>query len=276
MPLENNPLKQYFRRPAVYVKLPSQGKYYHPGVFDMPINEEVPIYPMTAIDEITTKTPDALYNGSAMADLIKSCVPSIKDPWAINSMDIDAILIGIRAAAGGSEMEIESTCPACTTPGKYGLNLIAMLGQMRAGDYDTELEVNDLRIKFRPLTYKEMNEASIGQIEIQRVFFLLEQETDEEIRKQKSQDALKKVTELTIKLLTGAIEYIETPNTRVDDKTFIGDFLRNCDKTVYVTIRDHNGSLKAQTEIKPLKIKCVNCTHEYDQPFTLNSSDFFG
>lgn len=276
MPLENNPLKQYFRRPAVYVKLPSQGKYYNPGVFDMPVNEEVPIYPMTAIDEITTKTPDALYNGSAMADLIKSCVPSIKDPWAINSMDIDAILIGIRAAAGGSDMEIESNCPACDTIGKYGLNLIAMLGQMKPGDYETELEVNDLKIKFRPLTYKEMNEASIGQIEIQRVFFLLEQETNEEIRKQKSQDALKKVTELTIKLLTGAIEYIETPNTRVDDKTFISDFLRNCDKSVYVSIRDHNGNLKAQTEIKPLKIKCVNCTHEYDQPFTLNSSDFFG
>lgn len=276
MPLENNPLKQYFRRPAVYVKLPSQGKYYHPGVFDMPVNEEVPIYPMTAIDEITTKTPDALYNGSAMAELIKSCVPSIKDPWAINSMDIDAILIGIRAAAGGSDMEIESNCPACDTIGKYGLNLIAMLGQMRPGDYETALEVNDLKIKFRPLTYKEMNEASIGQIEIQRVFFLLEQETDEEVRKQKSQDALKKVTELTIKLLTGAIEYIDTPTTRVEDKAFISDFLRNCDKAVYVNIRDHNGSLKAQTEIKPLKIKCVNCTHEYEQPFTLNSSDFFG
>lgn len=276
MAIDNNPLKQYFRRPAVFVKLPSQGKYYTKNVLELPANEELPIYPMTAIDEITTKTPDALYNGSAMADLIKSCVPSIKDPWAINSMDIDAILIGIRAAAGGSEMEIESGCPACETVGKYGLNLIAMLSQMKPGDYDTELEVNDLKIKFRPLTYKEMNEASIGQIEIQRVFFMLEQEQDEEIRKQKSQETLKRVTELTIKLLTGAIEYIETPTTRVDDKNYIMDFLRNCDKNLYVTLRDYNGELKSQTEIKPLKIKCVNCSNEYDQPFTLNSSDFFG
>lgn len=276
MAIDNNPLKQYFRRPAVFVKLPSQGKYYTKNVLELPANEELPIYPMTAIDEITTKTPDALYNGSAMADLIKSCVPSIKDPWAINSMDIDAILIGIRAAAGGAEMEIESECPACETVGKYGLNLIAMLSQMRPGDYDTELEVNDLKIKFRPLTYKEMNEASIGQIEIQRVFFMLEQEQDEEIRKQKSQETLKRVTELTIKLLTGAIEYIETPTTRVDDKNYIMDFLRNCDKNLYVTLRDYNGELKSQTEIKPLKIKCVNCSNEYDQPFTLNSSDFFG
>lgn len=275
MAIENNPLKQYFRRPAVYIKLPSQGKYYGKTVLDMPVNQEVPIYPMTAIDEITTKTPDALYNGSAMADLIKSCVPNIKDPWQINSMDIDAILIGIRAAAGGSEMEIESSCPSCETIAKYGLNLINMLSQMRPGEYDKELEINDLKIKYRPLTYKEMNEASIGQIEIQRLFFILEQEADEEVKKTKSQDALKKITELTIKLLTGAIEYIETPTARVDNKEFISDFLRNCDKNLYITLRDYNGKLKAQTEIKPLKIKCVNCSHEYEQPFTLNSSDFF-
>ena len=275
MALDNNPLKQYFRRPAVYVKLPSGGKYYPQGVIDMPTNGEIPIFPMTAIDEITTKTPDALYNGTAMAELMKSCVPNIKDPWAINSMDLDAILIGIRAAGGGNDMDIESECPSCHEIGKYGLNLITMLSQMRPGNYDNELEVNDLKIKFRPLSYKEMNEASIGQIEIQRVFIMLENEPDEEIRKTRSQEALKRVTQLTIKLLTGAIEYIETPTSRVDNKDFILDFLNNCDKNMYVTIRDFNADLKSQTEIKPLKIKCVNCGHDYEQPFTLNTSDFF-
>lgn len=275
MALDNNPLKQYFRRPAVYINLPSGGKYYPEGTIDMPPNGELPIYPMTAIDEITTKTPDALYNGSAMAELMKSCVPNIKDPWIINSLDIDAILIGIRAAAGGADMEIESVCPSCETEGKYGLNLIAMLSQMKPGDYDKELEISDLKVKFRPLTYKEMNEASLGQIEIQRTFFFLEQEQDEEVRKQKGQDALKKVTELTIKILTGTIEYIETPTARVSEKPFISDFLHNCDKNLYVTLRDYNAELKSQTEIKPLKIKCVNCSREYDQPFTLNTSDFF-
>lgn len=275
MAIENNPLKQYFRRPSVYIKLPSGGKYYPAGMIDMPENGEIPIYPMTAIDEITTKTPDALYNGSAMAELMKSCVPNIKDPWAINSMDIDAILIGIRAAGGGNDMEIESTCPKCTDIGKYGLNLINMLSQMRPGNYDKELEVNDLKIKFRPLTYKEMNEASIGQLEIQRVFIMLDQEPDEEVRKQRGQDALKRVTTLTIEILTGAIQYIETPTVRVDTKEFIKDFLNNCDKNVYVTIRDYNADLKSETEIKPLKIKCVHCNHDYEQPFTLNTSDFF-
>jgi len=275
MAFENNPLKQYFRRPAVYIKLPSSGRYYAPGTINMPESGELPVYPMTAIDEITTKTPDALYNGSAMAELIKSCIPDIKDPWAINSMDLDAILIGIRAAAGGSDMEIESSCPSCEDIGKYGLNLVTMLSQMRPGDYEQLMQLNDLTIKFKPLTYRQMNEASIGQLEIQKIFISLEEETDAEIRKQRSQDALKKVTELTIKLLTEAIEYIQTPSVLVDNKDFIKDFLNNCDKNSYVAIRDYNSELKAQTEIKPLKITCVHCKHEYDQPFTLNTSDFF-
>ena len=96
MASDMNPLKQYFRRPAVYIKLPSNNKFYKDGVIENTSTGELPVYPMTAIDEITMKTPDALFNGVAMAELIKSCVPNIKDPWAINNIDFDAILIGIK------------------------------------------------------------------------------------------------------------------------------------------------------------------------------------
>lgn len=275
MAIDNNPLKQYFRRPALYIKLPSEGKYYKSGVVNIPPAGELPIYPMTAIDEITTKTPDALFNGSAMVELIKSCVPDIKDPWAINSIDLDAILIGIRSASGGNEMEIDSKCPSCEEAATYGINLITLLTQLVAGDYEKEMEINDLRIKFRPITYKEMNEAGLAQFEIQREFILIEQETDVENKKQKSQEILKKITTLTIKILTEAIEYIQTPNAKVDNKNFIEDFLNNCDKDMYARIRDYNTELKSATELKPLKLVCANCNHNYEQGFTLNTSDFF-
>lgn len=275
MAIDNNPLKQYFRRPALYIRLPSEGKFYKPGVVNIPPTGELPIYPMTAIDEITTKTPDALFNGSAMVELIKSCVPDIKDPWAINSVDMDAILIGIRSAGGGNEMEIESRCPACDDVATYGINLTSLLTQLVSGDYDKEMELNDLKIKFRPITYKEMNEASLAQFDIQREFTNLEQEQDAEVRKQQQQDILKNITTLTIKILTEAIEYIQTPTAKVDNKSFILDFLNNCDKDMYAAIRDHNTELKTATELKPIKIQCVNCKHNYEQAFTLNTSDFF-
>ena len=274
--INQNPLKQYFRRPAVYVRLPSNGKYYAPGVVNIPENGELPVYPMTAIDDITLRTPDALFNGTAMAEIMKSCIPDIIDPWAINNIDLDAILIAIRSASGDSNLEIESTCPACKEGSTYGVDLIAILSQLKSADYITELQINDLRIKFRPLNYKEMNQASVGQFETQRAFAMLEQIQDEEERNLKSKEALHNVTELTMKLLSNAMEYVSTPTIQVTEKEYILDFLRNCDKTAYTNIRDHLSSLRSSTEIKPLKIKCVHCGHNYDQPFTLNTSDFFG
>jgi hypothetical protein len=79
-----------------------------------------------------------------------------------------------------------------------------------------------------------------------------------------------------MRILSQTITHIKTPNAFVEEKEYILDFLKNCDRETYIAIRDYNASLKAQTEIKPLRIRCVHCQHEYEQPFTLNTSDFFG
>ena len=83
--MADNPLKGYFRRPSIYIKLPSGGNYWPQGMLEMPENGELPVYPMTAIDEITYRTPDALFNGQALVDVIQSCIPAIKNAWAIPS-----------------------------------------------------------------------------------------------------------------------------------------------------------------------------------------------
>lgn len=273
-----NPLKQYFRRPAVFLKLPSGGKIYPVGVINQTATGELPVYPMTAIDEITQRTPDALFNGSAVADLIRSCIPDINDPWQIASIDIDAILIAIRAAAGGDTYEIESTCPKCENTEKFGVNLVGVLSTLKAGDYDKPLNLGDLQFKFRPLTYKEMNEANLAQFEVQKFFAALEAEPDSDSRTQKTVDAVKRITELTMQILAKAIVEITTPNIVVTEYEYILDYLHHCDKNTYLEIRDFNTLLKGSTELKPLDVTCVNeeCKHQYSQTFTLNISDFFG
>ena len=60
------------------------------------------------------------------------------------------------------------------------------------------LRLNELSIKFRPLTYKEMNDAGTGQIEAQRMFILLEKEEDETVRMKKTQQALKFITDINL------------------------------------------------------------------------------
>jgi hypothetical protein len=230
---------------------------------------------MTAIDEISARTPDALFNGTAVAELISSCVPDIKDPWSIKSDDLDAILIAVKSASNGDRLEIDSICPKCSELSPYGISLVGILTTLKAGDYSKELEFGNLKVKLRPLVYKEMNEASIAQFDLQKVFTSMENMTDEEKSKVGS-DALEKVTLLTMRLLSLSIEYIQTPETKVEDKEFILDFLKNCERNTYTSIRDYASDLKKVSTPKPLKLKCDGCGHDYEQDFSLNPSDFFG
>jgi hypothetical protein len=275
MSIENNPLKQYFRRPSIYLKLPSGGLGYEFGVIDMPETKELPVYPMTAIDEITSKTPDALYNGSAVTDIIKSCVPAIKEPWKITTVDLDAILVAIRIATNGSEMDMETTCPSCSEESKYGVNLSIVLNSFKAGDYESGLTLNDLKIKFKPLNYKSLSQSSVRQFEIQKAIMSIDRMEDGPDREAKSMDLLKVITDSTLDVLVNTIDYIATPDAIVNDRIFIVEFLQNTDKKTFETIKDYSVNLRESTQTKPLQIKCIHCSHEYEQLFTLNVSDFF-
>ena len=272
----DNPLKQYFRRPGLYLKLPSGGKYYSEGAIDLPENKEVPVYPMTAIDEITSKTPDALFNGTAIVDIIRSCVPNIKDPWSVPTMDIDPILISIRAATNGNEMEVNSVCPSCQEEGKYGVNLIGLLNGLQTGNYDDVVEINDLKFKFTPLTYKKINDMNLAQFELSQLIDSIENITDENQKSQTSATTVKKLNELTVSVISESIEYVITPSTMVTEKEYIKDFLQNCDRKTFEFLKDTSVKLREGSQLKPMRIKCVSCENQYEQALTINVSDFFG
>ena len=48
-----NPLEKYYRQPAIYIKLPSEGRYYDKNTFMPTETGEIPILPMTSKDELT-------------------------------------------------------------------------------------------------------------------------------------------------------------------------------------------------------------------------------
>jgi hypothetical protein len=275
MALDNNPLKQYFRRPGIYLKLPSKGIGYTPDVLTLTENGELPVYPMTAIDEITSKTPDSLYNGSAVAEIVKSCVPNIKNPWLISSTDLDAILVAIRIATNGNDMDIETTCPACSEEAKYGVNLNIVLQNFVPGNYIEPTHIGELEIKFRPLNYKEITENAVKQFEIQKAIMSITSLPEGEEKEKKGNELLKIVAFTTLNIIASTIEHIKTPDASVEDTNFILDFLQNADKNVVDVIRNKSLALRETTQMKPLHMTCSSCSHEYDQLFTLNVSDFF-
>lgn len=264
-----------FRKPALYFKLPSNGKYYPEGSLDMPPNNELPIYSTTGLDEITIKTVDALFNGSAITEVIKSCVPAIKDPWEIPVIDLDPLLVTIKLASFGSSMDIETLCPKCEETSKYGLNLTSILNNLKVGDYDSELEVDGLYVKYRPLKYKDFNRFNIQEFEFQKILNSIETIQNAMVKEQKSSDAMKASLEMYIDRMAASIEYIKTPDAIVTDKEFIKEFLFKCSIDNYESIKERYNTLKDSTQTKPLKIKCMSCEHEYEQPIILNYCEYF-
>lgn len=275
--MSNNPLKQYFRQPAIYIRLPSKGQFYPEGAISMPANGELPVYPMTAVDEITYRTPDALFNGSATVDVIRSCVPNIQDPWAIPAMDVDTILVAIRIASFGHEMELQTQCPACKETANFGLDLRSVMDKMRAPDYAATVKNGDLEIHFRPLTYKNLNDNNLSQFEEQKVLQVLpDTEIPDAEKIQALNQAMKKITEITVRALSNSISHVKTPSAMVTEPEYIEEMLKNCDRKLFNRIRDHVIDIKSQAEIQPLKLSCDKCQNQYEQPLSLDMASFFG
>ena len=271
-----NPLSQYFRQPSIYIKLPSQGKNYPVGALAMPINGELPVYPMTAIDEITYRTPDALFNGQATVNVIQSCVPDIKDAWALPSIDLDTILIAIRIASYGHNMEFTTTCPACQDTSERSIDLRTMLDVLRAPNFDAHIDYGDLEIYFRPLTYKNLNDNSQLQFEQQKLLQIIpDSEVSEADKMTALTRAFKQLTEITIHSLAISITAIKTPQALVSEQPFIEEFLKNCDRALFNQIRDHVLKLREQSELQPLNLECAACNHKYEQALTLDMASFF-
>lgn len=272
-----NPLQQFFRQPAIYIRLPSGGNFWQPGSLDLPQNGELPVFPMTAADEITYRTPDALFNGQAVVEVIQSCVPAIKNAWHIPSVDLNAILIAIRIASYGHEMEIGTTCPSCSTDADFSLDLRSVLDQMRAPDYNNTLRHGDLEIAFHPMSYEQQNASNLEQFESQQMIRSVPDSglSDQE-KIQQMTELMKTVTRLTIRALTASIASVRTPTAMVTDAAHIQEWLENCDRGLFTEVRNHAIKLRTDTELRPMNLTCRNCEHKYEQGMTLDMANFFG
>lgn len=274
--MSNNPLQQYFRQPAIYIRLPSKGQFYPQGAINLPPTGELPIYPMTAIDEITYRTPDALFNGQATVNVLSSCVPDILDAWVTPAMDIDTLLIGIRIATYGHDMEFGSKCPKCGHECEHVIDLRGVLDRMRSPDYSKSLKAGDMEIFFRPMTYKNINDNNAMQYENQKLLQMLpDTEVPDPEKVNALSGALKRITEITIKALAQSIAAVKTPQALVSETEYIEELMKNCDRTLFARVRDEIVNLKEQAEMQPMSLTCPECQNEYQQTITLDMSSFF-
>jgi hypothetical protein len=273
---ENNPLQQFFRQPAIYVKLPSEGKFYPEGALDMPPNNELPVYPMTALDEMTNRTPDALFNGTALSSMITSCVPHIKDPWGMPQCDMDILLTAIKVASYGHELEVQSTCQKCAEIQDNTIDLRIIIDSFKPVDYSKSLKVGDLIFHLKPLSYKQVNENAMFQFQEQKTLSVAnDAEISEEKKSKVMSDALGVLSKLTVLSVTKSINLIQTPQGSVSKYEQIEEFIEQCDRKTFERIKDFVFDQKDLASAPSLNLSCNKCGHDYQQKFTLDITHFF-
>ena len=275
--VKKNPLSSFYRQPKIYIQLPSKGKFYPPGALDESSNGQYAVFAMTAKDELMFKTPDALLSGQSTVELIKSCIPSILDPWAMPSIDLDFALIAIRIATYGDKMEVGCNCPHCNAENSYDVNLTAWFSVFDNFNYVDTIPVDPLTVHIRPYSYREITRTSIKTLEQQRIFSIINDESmgDEE-KMEKFGKSFVKLTELTVDVIADCITAIDTPEGSVTDKAMIKEFINNCASEVFDTIQTHISGMKEQIEFKAQDVKCSECAKEFSLPITMDQANFFG
>ena len=139
--MAGNPLGEYFRKPSIFIELPSKGNFYKQRP-NLSADGELAVFGMTARDELVLKNPDALLNGEGILEVFKSVVPDIKNPGEIPTPDYNSILLAMRVASYGKDMDYMVTCPECSKVDTVTFDLHALLATNSAleTEYIAELE----------------------------------------------------------------------------------------------------------------------------------------
>ena len=279
-----NPLSKYYRQPGVYIKLPSGGKYFSEGAFQPTANGEIPVLPMTAKDELNFKTPDALLNGQATVDVIQSCVPNIKDAWQVVNHDVDTILLAIRIATFGENMDIEAPVPVTNEMQTHLVNLPGILETLKITDLKDEITTKSgFKIKVAPLTYKDLTKNQLAAFEQQKIYATVSNsQLGEDEKSLRFIQSFRKLSELNFEVLVDSLVSITTPDgNTTTDKAQIKEFFDNATAKITEEIQDALAELRLQGSIKPMKVKATEeqikagVPATYEVPITFDNANFF-
>jgi hypothetical protein len=273
-------LQNYQRQAKIFIDLPSKGIFYNDTVLEDNKHDQIPVFGMNAVDEIMFKTPDALFSGEATVQVIKSCIPSILDPWQLVGFDIDYILIAIRIATYNDELSISSTCRECGTQNDSVLSLTRLIGNFQNYQVENNFSINDLTFNLKPLTYKQMTDFAVENYQYERTLLQIAKDpnlSDDEKNKQ-TKEQYNRSNDLNLRV---AISYIKSITNSTDSETnleSITNFIVNNDAEFYNELKSNIQKLSMQWELPSVDIACggEECDNTYSTKVDLDYSNFFG
>lgn len=287
--MSTNPLKKHSSRPfKIYVKLPSQNKFYKSDDLETSPNGELAVRAMTASDDFLLKNPDALLNGDAIFNLLRSCVPGIKNLDNMLMPDVDALLLGIRYASTGDTMKFNHKCDNCDHESEESISIrqlldsTTLINDTPSIKFESEYEGNKLEYEIfvRPTTYKVSSNSGLMTYEQIRTQQALQNEKiTEEQRREMLNNIFSKMAKYKMEVIAASISqvnYVEGEQKEVvTDYNYIHEFINDLPKD---TIDEIDSKIKGLNETgvpKTLKHVCDNCGKEGEMEVDINPTNFF-
>jgi len=275
----SNPLSQYFHTPKAYVQLPTQGRFYPPDFVETSANGEVAVYPLTAIDQIMLKTPDALLNGDALLSVFKNCVPGVKDPKQLVEPDINTLLVAIRIASAGSTMEVETTCPNCGKEHNFGIDLSGFIETQSTVEGPTYVEIDGaLQVFLRPYNFQQRNLQLLNEVEQARSIKVLEEtETTDAEKISSVTKQINQMAQRTLDIMSMSITEIKiiSSGETVTNPGYIQEFVKGIPTTSANAIIDKLKELNSIGVDTETSFQCDNCSHSWSQRIDFDPTSFF-
>lgn len=274
-----NPLSKFFRKPKIYVSLPTGSEYYSEEVVKFDANGELGVCSMTGGDEIALKNPDALLNGDAMIQVIKSCVQGVKDPTKLVSNDIDVLISAIRYATYGDDVEVSLKCPECKEQSNFKIDVQHLLHSITF--LDKEYVINDgaINLFIRPYTFVEAISGLQAQFEQSKLAkALVNKDLGDSDRTKIMTEAFARISILNHKLLTNAVEKIvitdESSETVVTEEEHIAEYLKNAESMLISRIEDIVKQIASTGVAKEKEVECPHCSHTWETTVDFNPVNF--
>lgn len=263
----DNPLLQKLNRiPGETFRLPTRGVFYKNGeIDDSIVNGEVVVFPMTGHEELIMKSPDMVFQGTAIDRVIKRCVPGVLRPLDMSSNDIEFLLACIRKVTHGEFIKVFYKCddPSVETPienrieREYDISLLSFIGSVKEISKDdfgnlafTLGNIFDVTIK--PVTMRSLIEVKQNLIP-------------------KFDDVLEATHATQLKIFSSMIASVD----KIDDEDMILGWL----EALPVALRDellekiqvlHNWGIAFDC-----KFICKDCNKIVNKPTAINPINFF-
>lgn len=256
--IKKNPLVEKLKKkiPGEKFRLPSKGMFYTNGELDPEVEDgEIILYPMTTVDELAMRSPDMLYQGTAVTDVISRCVPQVLKPGKLVASDVDYILTCLRKVSYGPGLPITFKCQHCEAEKQEEIISIDYFlrhsKELTRDQFDAmTVTIDEYKIRLKPCVFDEM-------------LNILRRDTDF--------SSVEKLSEWIDDSLTAVIRSVDG----INDKELIKEWLSKLPRSIKDELSTKIETINQWGVEFAFDVECKSCKKMNHIKSSLNPTSFF-